>query len=444
MTSLLSQASSGTFSAIEALYRKTNKKIFCMCSYTLEETAEAEKIFSKVYSSMLSEVLGGKIASEEEYETKSVSLAAALCRKALLNSDAQCLRIPASSNFSVTAEPDASLSPTQAVINAMPPLQRFLFILRRIGGLSDRELARAVRIDEGTLRIALQAERKNLELLLSKYAAAGSQRAPQNAKEYMELLQKEISDTLIPAELENSVISEIKAQTRPLEAARRKGLLGKIIGIAFAAVAIVGMAVAAVLLTKGSQKNDSTSSSASSADTSLLTGAEDITPTAYADIEIEKHGIITVALDGNSAPETVKNFTELAESGFYNGLTFHRIINGFMMQGGDPNADGTGGSENTVSGEFSANGFNNPISHTRGAISMARSSDYNGASSQFFIVQSDNTSLDGQYAAFGFVTEGMDIVDEICKSAATDVNNGLQEKENQPVIASITIRAEKQ
>jgi cyclophilin family peptidyl-prolyl cis-trans isomerase len=150
---------------------------------------------------------------------------------------------------------------------------------------------------------------------------------------------------------------------------------------------------------------------------------------------------VTVALDETAAPATVQNFIKLAEEGFYDGLTFHRIIDGFMMQGGDPNGNGTGGSDQTIKGEFSENGFDNPISHTRGAISMARSNNLNSASSQFFIVQQDSTFLDGQYAAFGFVTEGMDIVDRICEEAQPTDNNGSIAKDRQPVIESIVIRA---
>ena len=161
---------------------------------------------------------------------------------------------------------------------------------------------------------------------------------------------------------------------------------------------------------------------------------------AYADIEIEGYGTITVELDGKSAPETVANFIKLSEEGFYDGLTFHRIINGFMMQGGNPNGNRTGGSGETIKGEFTANGVENNLSHTRGAISMARSKDYDSASSQFFIVQEDSLHLDGSYAVFGYVTEGMDIVDDICKSAEPVDNNGTIPEEEQPVITKIVIR----
>lgn len=164
--------------------------------------------------------------------------------------------------------------------------------------------------------------------------------------------------------------------------------------------------------------------------------------TAYADIEVQDYGVITVALDGESAPKTVENFIQLAKDGFYDGLTFHRIVANFMIQGGDPNGDGTGGSDSTVHGEFAANGYKtNNLSHTRGAISMARSDYYNSASSQFFIVQADSPHLDGVYAAFGYVTEGMDVVDAIVENSADPIDeNGLLAADQQPVITSITIR----
>ena len=159
----------------------------------------------------------------------------------------------------------------------------------------------------------------------------------------------------------------------------------------------------------------------------------------HAEIEIQDYGTITVELDGDAAPITVQNFMDLANAGFYDGLTFHRIISGFMMQGGDPNGNGTGGSENTIKGEFSANGVENPLSHTRGAISMARAQDPDSASSQFFICHADSTFLDGQYACFGYVTDGMDVVDAVCEAAQPTDDNGTISADQQPVITAIRI-----
>lgn len=159
----------------------------------------------------------------------------------------------------------------------------------------------------------------------------------------------------------------------------------------------------------------------------------------HAEIVVKNYGTIALELDADVAPITVENFANLVNEGFYNGLTFHRIISGFMIQGGDPLGNGTGGSSKTIKGEFASNGVKNSISHVRGTISMARSSMPNSASSQFFIVHKDSTFLDGQYAAFGTVTSGMEVVDKICDETAVEDDNGTVAKNNQPVIEKITM-----
>ena len=172
-------------------------------------------------------------------------------------------------------------------------------------------------------------------------------------------------------------------------------------------------------------------------------GCQKQTKNYIAKIKVEDYGTITVKLDGKTAPITVQNFVDLAKSGFYDGLTFHRIIKGFMIQGGDPNGNGTGGSDKTIKGEFKENGVKNSIKHKRGVISMARSSDYDSASSQFFIMQEDNDSLDGQYAAFGHVVKGMKVVDKICDQADPMDDNGTIAESKQPVIKTITVQEAK-
>lgn len=161
------------------------------------------------------------------------------------------------------------------------------------------------------------------------------------------------------------------------------------------------------------------------------------TGTHHAEMIVKDYGTVKMELYADIAPITVANFAKLVNEGFYNGLTFHRIMSGFMIQGGDPLGNGTGGSDEEIKGEFALNGVENSISHTRGTISMARASAYNSASSQFFIMHQDYTGLDGAYAAFGKVTDGMEVVDKICENVIPVDNNGTVLKNEQPVIESI-------
>lgn len=204
---------------------------------------------------------------------------------------------------------------------------------------------------------------------------------------------------------------------------------------------ILTMAMAVMFTACGSKDNENASSGNAGISESgeAQEEEESISGKHHVEITVKDYGTISVELDADAAPVTVTNFMKLAEDGFYDGLTFHRIIDGFMIQGGDPLGTGMGGSEETIKGEFSANGVENNLSHTRGAISMARAQAYDSASSQFFIVHEDSTFLDGQYACFGYVTEGIEVVDAICEAVPVTDNNGTVEKENQPVIESIKV-----
>lgn len=160
--------------------------------------------------------------------------------------------------------------------------------------------------------------------------------------------------------------------------------------------------------------------------------------TAYVEIVVKDYGTITAELYGDIAPITVANFLKLTNEGFYDGLTFHRIISGFMIQGGDPKGNGTGGSDERIKGEFAANGVDNSLAHTRGVLSMARSSAYDSASSQFFIMHADAPHLNGQYAAFGRVLSGMEVVDAICENTPVQDSNGTVLPADQPVIERVS------
>ncbi len=154
---------------------------------------------------------------------------------------------------------------------------------------------------------------------------------------------------------------------------------------------------------------------------------------------VKDFGEVKLELYGDIAPVTVANFVRLINEGFYDGLTFHRAIEGYMLQGGDPNGDGTGNTAPRIYGEFKNNGFENTLSHTKGVLSMARSRDYNSASCQFFIMVGDETRLDGDYAAFGKVIEGMDIIESVMASIKTNDSDGLISPEKQPIIEKIVM-----
>lgn len=208
--------------------------------------------------------------------------------------------------------------------------------------------------------------------------------------------------------------------------------------IKFTSIALIIMLALSSVIFVGCGGNSSSGANTATND-EVAVKPEDYAGKHHAVIDIESYGKITVELDGDAAPITVKNFITLSNQKFYDGLTFHRIIKDFMMQGGDPLGNGTGGSANNIKGEFSSNGVKNNLKHTRGAISMARSLENDSASSQFFIVHKDNPHLNGNYAVFGYVTEGIEIVDQICNNTPVLDGNGTVKDIYQPVINSVRI-----
>ncbi len=305
-----------------------------------------------------------------------------------------------------------------SIIKCMPAMPRYVYVLSVGLGIDVDRTARIMKDSAAEISRA----KDNAETFVKKAYAQlpGAGNAPKEEEVYS-ICEKAIAKQKIDPETENALAQLHAKCTVPFWA--RKNV--RIAAVVAAVAAVIAVIVCVVLhvkfgfFEKTLYRSDKTE--------------------YHAVIEVEDYGNIEIALDASQAPETVKNFIKLAESGFYDGLTFHRIMEGFMIQGGDPEGNGTGGSGKMLKGEFSLNGVNNTLSHTRGAVSMARSTAYDSASSQFFIVQEDTPSLDGSYAVFGYVTSGMDVVDKIAADAEPTDDNGTIPADKQPVIKSITV-----
>ena len=353
--------------------------------------------------------------------------------------------------------------PCEYYFNSFPASQRFAFVLRLIGGMNEEQISDVIGLKASIIHSIIEVEPDNLAKIYFTAKNNVDHCIPPTKELISSSVQEELSKVSVPEALDKKVEAYIDTVATPIEDAEKKKYKKRTVIMIVAIICIVAL----ILVLSGSD-DDTNTDSIGTTETTVSDSEEDETVadetevddetivedmavsedfdtslTYYADIEIADYGTITVLLDQAAAPVTVENFVTLAESGFYDGLTFHRIIEGFMMQGGDPNGDGTGGSDETIVGEFTDNGYENDLSHTRGAISMARSSEYDSASSQFFIVHEDSSSsLDDQYAVFGYVTEGMEIVDKVCETAEPTDNNGSITRDEQPIITSITIRTE--
>lgn len=390
------------------------------------------------------------ITTEGEFTHLALRKAVDYCKRKVIRKNPKAFRIPYNRNFRIAGDQTTSGNESGGVagiLDRLPELQRFILVLHTAGEYLPEQIASTFKFDMKTVGMALDAEKENIERIARRAGESGP-----SYEAVVEQIRQEEKETAVPAAVDAHAAAVIDGIASPVEKKKKKRMTR--IGI-IALILCLCIAGGIWLAFRPSDTEDagagdssasdteSTGDSSDSADTTYTPEALDAELTYYADIEIADYGTVTVQLDQAAAPITAANFVSLAQSGFYDGLTFHRIIEGFVMQGGDPNGDGTGGSENTIVGEFTDNGYENDLSHTRGAVSMARSGDdYNSASSQFFIVQEDSTDLDGQYAVFGYVTEGMDVVDAVCEAAEPVDSNGTIEADAQPVITSVTIRTE--
>ena len=412
-----------------ALTDNSKSKVMFLCQALLADEKAADQAVIMIFIQAWMNLTAGRIGSEDDFTEIVVHRAAVYCKTRLLKENGRVFRTPARLDFSVSCEVEKMNfggDLCRVFFYNLPPLHRFIYVLHDAFHYSRDEIAKLLKINIKIVRAALETEPQNIK----RIAATASVKMKMDVNMDMEKFHKNILEAVENTAVPESVQSVMNINMQNVCDPVRKKEKQKKFRISASAAAFL---IAVLLIISLDVKPEDSSEEPSE------TQSSETAVTHYADITIQDYGTITVALNGNEAPETVENFVSLAESGFYDGLTFHRIIEGFMMQGGDPNGDGTGGSENTIVGEFSDNGYDNKLSHTRGAVSMARSDDYDSASSQFFIVQEDSSGLDGQYAVFGYVTEGMDIVDAICEAANPTDDNGTIPADEQPVITSITI-----
>lgn len=418
MASTIELAKKGSTKDMTALYQGVKAEVYGLCRLLLDHEKTASSAVAPIFQNLWDSLLAGEIASQDAFEKKATAKTIAYCITKTKKKNPKAFQLPKDGGSAPDLGKKLCLEgqPWELILGNLTDLTRFLYVLHGVCGYDAKRLAALLECKPEAVQKILDGEEQAVAQICDAVSTHKKIPFAMTVEEFHQQLKAQTQQDALPETAQRAVLGRIDSLCLSI---RKKSKRNKILAGVIAGIVVVACAVAGIVLGVNHA------------------GAA---PAYYADIEIQDYGTVTVELDADAAPITVENFVNLARSGFYDGLTFHRIIDGFMMQGGDPNGDGTGGSENTIQGEFSDNGVENNLSHTRGAISMARSSDYDSASSQFFIVQEDSTYLDGQYACFGYVTDGMDIVDEICTSAQPADDNGTISADEQPVITSITIR----
>ena len=430
MDEIIKKAYSGNRASVNALYNDNKNKVYSIAMCLLDNKSKAENVVLNIFSKIWKEFDKLKIETEDDFSEICRSRATMECKKIILREDSRAFAVPKNQNMMINSEKtnfsvSDKVSLWKEATSEFSTLHKYIFVSRTLCKMSLPQIAKAVNVDEGTVGLAVKAE----DVYFGKTISFSD--VEKSIFAYAETLQFAPSDLSV-------VINSIDEYVTPFE---KNALIGKIRVLSAVLVVAVIVAVVVLLITiigGGNSENVSSGSSSSSEDIEPKWESS-VTATDYAVIDIKNYGKISIALDGKTAPITVENFKKLAKKGFYDGLTFHRIMENFMMQGGDPDANGTGGSDEEIKGEFYANGVENNIGHFRGAISMARSNPMDSASSQFFIVHKDSPHLNGKYAAFGFVVDGIEIVDKVCKDAKPTDDNGTIPFANQPIINSVKI-----
>lgn len=439
---LIAKAALGDKKSLDFICEKYGKYVYFFCTTVISDNKKAENAFKKSFKAIFSAISKNPNTDNLDEIVKSETVK--VCKSAISDENnhenGAAKMQPFGDKDKISSASAITAEQKNLFVNALKSInanQRIVVLLNLLCDYNTKKIADILKISEDKVQNSLEYGRENIKKQLRTSDSKFTKRdiiflmtASAN------IVKETAAQAKIPDSIDSFLDEIVLSLAKPQKSDKKKAW------IVISAVAVFLVAVIVVFVITSNKSNGSagaTNDSASASNVSATIGESQAKGTHHAEIDIKDYGVIKVELNGDVAPITVANFINLANSHFYDGLTFHRIIDGFMMQGGDPLGNGTGGSENTIKGEFSQNGVENNLSHTRGAISMARSTDMDSASSQFFIVQSDSTYLDGQYACFGYVTDGMDIVDKICKNAVTTDSNGSVSAENQPVINSITI-----
>lgn len=439
---LIAKAALGDKKSLDFICEKYGKYVYFFCTTVISDNKKAENAFKKSFKAIFSAISKNPNTDNLDEIVKSETVK--VCKSAISDENnhenGAAKMQPFGDKDKISSASAITTEQKNLFVNALKSInanQRIVVLLNLLCDYNTKKIADILKISEDKVQNSLEYGRENIKKQLRTSDSKFTKRdiiflmtASAN------IVKEAAAQAKIPDSVDSFLDEIVLSLAKPQKSDKKKAW------IVISAVAVFLVAVIVVFVITSNKSNGSagaTNDSASASNVSTTIGESQAKGTHHAEIDIKDYGVIKVELNGDVAPITVANFINLANSHFYDGLTFHRIIDGFMMQGGDPLGNGTGGSENTIKGEFSQNGVENNLSHTRGAISMARSTDMDSASSQFFIVQSDSTYLDGQYACFGYVTDGMDIVDKICKNAVTTDSNGSVSAENQPVINSITI-----
>ncbi len=473
MDSIIKNAIKGQSKAILKLYEKNKVKAMFVAKSLLIDAVKATEAVSKVFTSIWNDMKTSHIEKEADFTNLVIRKTADYCKQVTAKKNSKAYKIPADKNFAISvsgANTGKYQSPEIYVLANMPELHRFIFVLHTVLKVEKDVIKNLLKMDKDVLNNILSVERENVEKIIKSSESADVS----SYEGIIEDLRKSELKSSVSDKVDSKIKELAQEAEKPYKARKRKNIIWG--GFATAVVcAAVGIGVFFATRpdensdTDGTETNvsdtssDSSDTSTENSGTSTSTDSSSSNDTSSdstqadsnvvteplieldeslvysATIDIADYGTITVELNPDVAPVTVSNFVSLAQSGFYDGLTFHRIIEDFMMQGGAPDGDGTKGAGYNIVGEFTSNDHENNLSHTRGAISMARSTAYNSASSQFFICHEDSLWLDGDYAVFGYVTEGMDVVDAVCENSNPTDDNGTIKPEDQPVINSVKI-----